>query len=216
MAEFEPQNNERIDQAGAVASTLCAIHCAICALLPAVFGALGLSMLLSQTAEWAFTLVAVSIAAGALVLSWRQYRSVAVAGLLSLGIFGLLASRVLEMGSDHHHHNGHHDEVAHADEVHRDLAVEKHEGHNERHGEKPVEVEHEHEDHSLETRHDDHKEAHLAIHEHNKHHYEEGDHDDVNHTLGASVGIIGGMLLLFGHILNIGTSRKRKTGSAEK
>ena len=124
MTELEPQNNERIDQAGAVASTLCAIHCAICALLPAVFGALGLGMLLSQTAEWAFTLVAVSIAAGALVLSWRQYRSVAVAGLLSLGIVGLLASRVLEMGSDHHHHGEHHadhhgeehhDEVAHAE-----------------------------------------------------------------------------------------------------
>ena len=108
MAELEPQNNERVDQAGAVASTLCAIHCAICALLPAAFGALGLGMLLSQTAEWAFTLVAVSIAAGALVLSWRQYRSIAVAGLLSLGIVGLLASRVLEMGSDHHHHGEHH------------------------------------------------------------------------------------------------------------
>ena len=213
MTELEPQNNERIDQAGAVASTLCAIHCAICALLPAAFGALGLGMLLSQTAEWAFTIVAVSIAVGALVLSWRQHRSVAVAGLLSLGIVGLLASRVLEMGSDHHHHGDHHgeehhDEVAHAEDKHDDSTADKHEDH---HDEKHVADGHEHEGHSSEKHHDDHKEGH-----HDEHEGEEDGHDDDNHTLGASVGIAGGMFLLFGHILNIGTSRKRKTACAEE
>lgn len=214
MTELEPQNNERIDQAGAVASTLCAIHCAICALLPAALGALGLGMLLSQTAEWAFTLVAVSIAAGALVLSWRQYRSVVVAGLLSLGIVGLLASRVIEMGSDHHHgehhadHHGeeHHDEVAHAEDGHHDSTAEKHEDHHDKgHDEKHVADRHEHEDH-LSEKHGDHKEDH-----HDDHEGEENGHDDDNHTLGASVGIVGGILLLFGHIINIGTSRKRQT-----
>ena len=221
MTELEPQNNERIDQAGAVASTLCAIHCAICALLPAAFGALGLGMLLSQTAEWAFTLIAVSIAGGALVLSWRQHRSVAVAGLLSLGIVGLLASRVLEMGADHHHHGEHHadhqgeehhDEVAHAEGDHHDSTAEKHEDHHdEGHDENHVAGGHEHEGHSTEKHHDGHKED-----RHDDHEGEEGGHDDDNHTLGASVGIAGGMLLLFGHILNIGTSRKRKTVCAEE
>ena len=221
MNELEPQNNERIDQAGAVASTLCAIHCAICALLPAAFGALGLGILLSQTAEWAFTIVAVSIAGGALVLSWREHRSVAVAGLLSLGIVGLLASRVLEMGSDHHHHGEHHadhhgeehhDEVAHAEDAHHDSTAEKHEDHHdEGHDEKHVAGGHEHEDHSTEKHQDGHKEDH-----HDDHEGEEGGHDDDNHTLGASVGVAGGMLLLFGHILNIGTSRKRKTVCEEE
>lgn len=226
MAELEPQNNERVDQAGAVASTLCAIHCAICALLPAAFGALGLGMLLSQTAEWAFTLVAVSIAAGALVLSWRQYRSIAVAGLLSLGIVGLLASRVLEMGSDHHHHGehhadhhgeGHHDEVAHAEDEHHDSTAEKHEDHHdEGHDEGHVADRHEHEDHSSEKHHEHPKEGHHDEHEHNDHEGEEESHDDDNHTLGASVGIAGGILLLFGHMLNIGTSRKRQTTTEEE
>lgn len=221
MTELEPQNNERIDQAGAVASTLCAIHCAICALLPAAFGALGLGMLLSQTAEWAFTIVAVSIAGGALILSWRQHRSVAVAGLLSLGIVGLLASRVLEMGSDHHHHGDHegeehHDEVVHAENAHHDSTTDKHEDHHdEGHDEKHVAADHEHEDDASEKHHDNHKEAHHEAH-HDDHEGEEGGHDDDNHTLGASVGIAGGILLIFGHILNIGTSRKRKTVCAEE
>ena len=222
MTELEPQNNERVDQAGAVASTLCAIHCAICALLPAAFGALGLGMLLSQTAEWAFTIVAVSIAFGALVLSWRQHRSVAVAGLLSLGIVGLLASRVLEMGSDHHHHGehhaDHHDEVAHTEDAHHDSVAEKHEDHHdEGHDEKHVADAHghDHDGHSSEKHHDNHKAEHHG--EHEEGHEGEGDsHDDDNHTLGASVGVAGGMLLLFGHILNIGTSRKRKVISTEE
>ena len=216
MTELEPQNNERIDQAGAVASTLCAIHCAICALLPAAFGALGLGMLLSQTAEWAFTIVSVSIAGGALVLSWRQHRSVAVASLLGVGIVGLLASRVLEMGSDHHHHGDHHgeethEEAAHAEHDHHDSKhhADKHgdhhdEGHDEGHDA------HDHDGHLSEKHHDGHKEGH-----HEDHEDEEDGHDD-NHTLGASVGIAGGMFLLFGHILNIGTSRKRKTVCAEE
>lgn len=228
MADLEPQNNERVDQAGAVASTLCAIHCAICALLPAAFGALGLGMLLSQTAEWAFTLVAVSIAAGALVLSWRQYRSVAVAGLLSLGIVGLLASRVLEMGSDHHHgehhadHHGEerHDEVAHAEDEHHDSTANEHgDHHDEGHDEKHLADGHEHEDHSSEKHHEHpkegHHEEHHDEHEHNDHEGEDNGHDDDNHTLGASVGIVGGVLLIFGHILNIGTSRKRQTTTEE-
>ena len=215
MTELEPQNNERVDQAGAVASTLCAIHCAICALLPAAFGALGLGMLLSQTAEWAFTLVAVAIAAGALVLSWRQHRSLAVAGLLSLGIVGLLASRVLEMGSDHHHHGDHHgeehhNEVSHAEDAHHDSKhhADKHEDH---HDERHVADGHEHEDHSSEKHHDNLEEDHHGDHE-----GEEDGHSDDNHTLGASVGIVGGMLLLFGHILNIGTGRKRKETCEEE
>ena len=83
------QKDERIDRFGAVASSLCALHCAICALLPTVFAALGLGMLLSQTAEWFFTLVAVSFALGALIFGWRTHRSHVVVGLLGLGIIGI-------------------------------------------------------------------------------------------------------------------------------
>lgn len=96
-----PHRSERLDRLGAVASGLCAAHCAICASLPAAFGAVGLGALLSHEAEWAFTLVAVMLGAGASLASWRRYRSIPVAGLLILGIVGLLAARGLEMSSGH-------------------------------------------------------------------------------------------------------------------
>ena len=83
----------RLDRFGAVASNLGAGHCAVCALLPTAFGALGLGLLLSHETECVFTLVAVVFAAGALLLGWRRHPSVLVAGLLAPGIVGLLASR---------------------------------------------------------------------------------------------------------------------------
>lgn len=90
---IEPRGTDRLDRVGAVASSLCAVHCAVCALLPAAFGALGMGSLLGHEAEWVFTLIAVAFAAGALISGWRRHRSVWVAGLLALGIAGLLASR---------------------------------------------------------------------------------------------------------------------------
>lgn len=102
----EPRGTDRLDRVGAVASSLCAVHCAVCALLPAAFGALGMGVLLGHEVEWVFTLIAVVFAAGALISGWRRHRSVRVAGLLALGIAGLLASRGLEMGAAHPEHHG--------------------------------------------------------------------------------------------------------------
>ena len=165
--------NERVDRFGAVASSLCALHCAICALLPAAFGALGLGMLLSPKVEWIFTLIAVTFAFVALVLVLRQKRSYTVAGLLSLGIIGLLASRGLEMGSEHHHGEAHHAEEGHHGE-------EKHHGEEEHHD------------------------------QHGAHADEGEEHSDSMHSIGASMGVFGGFLLLFGHLLNIRDVRNVK------
>ena len=182
----DTQKNESIDRFGAVASSLCALHCAICALLPAAFGVLGLGMLLNQEVEWMFTMIAVSFAFVALVLVIRQNRSYAVAGLLCLGIIGLLTSRGLEMGSDHHH-DEHHAE-------HNDDHKDKHDGeHNEDHKE-----EHDGEHH------DEPKDKHDG--EHHAEHTGE-DHSDSMHSLGASMGVLGGVLLLLGHLLNIRSIR---------
>ena len=100
--------SERLDRFGAVASSLCALHCALCAFLPIVFSAVGLGFLIGHEAEWVLTMVAIAFAGGALFWGWAQHRSVYVAGLLTLGIVGLLASRGLEMGSGHHDHHGSH------------------------------------------------------------------------------------------------------------
>lgn len=88
---------ERLDRLGALASSLCAVHCAVCALLPAAFGALGLGFLLGHEAEWLFTLIAIAFALGALTVGWRRHRSVIVAGLLTSGVAGLLTARGLEV-----------------------------------------------------------------------------------------------------------------------
>lgn len=102
------------DRIGAVASSLCLVHCAMCGLLPAACGAVGLGVLLGHEVEWAFTLVAVTFAAVALVLNWRRHRSPVVATLLLLGIVGLLTSRGLEtVGLDGEHHADHHVKANH-------------------------------------------------------------------------------------------------------
>ena len=181
MNETSPETheNEHIDRFGAVASTLCALHCAVCALLPAAFGALGLGMLLSQEVEWGFTIVAVSFALVALILVVRQKRSYLITGLLGLGIIGLLTSRGLEMGSDHHHHGDEHHTEEHHD-AHED-------GHHDEH----------------EDGHTKHKDEH-----HDEHDGEE--HSDITHSAGAFIGVLGGILLLFGHLFNIRSMRSRK------
>ena len=190
----DQQTNEQIDRFGAVASSLCAIHCAVCALLPAAFGALGLGMLLSQEAEWVFTIIAVLFALAALILVLRQKRSSTIAGLLGLGIIGLLSSRGLEMGSEHHHHGeGHHNEKHHDGHA----GEEKHHAENKDKDQHGIQEGEHHSEH-----HDEHHEE--------EHHDEHGgeEHSDSLHSVGASMGVLGGFLLLFGHILNIRSMRK--------
>ena len=171
--------SQKVDRFGAVASSLCAVHCALCALLPAAFSALGLGFLIGHEAEWVFTLVAVALGAGALVIGWRQHRSLRVAGLLAVGIIGLLASRGLEMGSEHH---------GHGDETHHAKAEESAEHKNES-DEHAQEEKGEHKE-------DGHEEGHEAGEE------------DAGHLVGASVGVLAGLLLFLGHLLNIRTFRE--------
>ena len=109
-------SKEMTDRLGSVASTLCALHCAVCAFLPVIFTGLGLGFLLGQSVEWLFSLVAVAFGLGALVLGWRTHGSKKVAALLTLGVIGILASRGLEMGSDHHGHGEEHHADEHGDE----------------------------------------------------------------------------------------------------
>lgn len=114
----------RVDRFGAVASSLCAIHCTVAALLPALFGTLGLGLLLGHEAEWVFTAVALGFAVLALLFTWRRHRSTLVAGLMAVGIVGLMASRGLEMGGEHGEHHGQAEH--HAQEEHHGHGHEEH------------------------------------------------------------------------------------------
>ena len=148
--------SERVDRIGVFASSLCAAHCAMSALMPAAFGALGLGALLGHEAEWGFTVVAILFAAAAAAVGWSRHRSKLVIGLLALGVAGLLASRGLEMSSEHH---GHEDEA-----------------------------------HETST--------------HGSGHEPEAGHDA--HLMGTGVGVTAGLFLMFGHVLNIRASRRRR------
>ena len=163
-------SKEMTDKLGSVASALCALHCAVCAFLPVIFTGLGLGFLLGQSVEWLFSIVAVVFGLGALVLGWRTHGSKKVAALLTVGVIGILVSRGMEMGSDHHGH-GHGDE--HGDD------------HDDEHGDEHGD------DHD-----DDHDDEHGD------------DHDDASHMLGAIVGVLAGMTLLSGHLLNIQAARR--------
>lgn len=136
----------RTDRAGAIAGSVCAVHCAVSAFLPAAFGVLGLGFLLGHEAEWALSLLSIVFAAVALGLAWRQRRDRRVVLLLALGILGLLASRLVE-------------ETA---------------GHEDEHG-------------------------------------EEGHHEDshdVSHHVGTAIGVLAGLTLVGGHVLNLRTRRR--------
>ena len=176
------------DRWGTVASSVCALHCAVCALLPAALAGLGLGALLSQKAEWTFTLIAVALGLVAMVVGWRVHRSRQVSALLLLGIVGLLASRGLEMGGEHGHHGeehaeeGVHAEASHAGDAHA----------------------------AVEDAHHGHDDAHAEGVEHEGHHAKAEGHDDAMHLVGAGVGVLGGLLLVFGHLLNIRTTRRTR------
>lgn len=180
------------DQMGAVASTVCAVHCAICGALPFVFSALGLSFLAGHGAEWAFSVVAIVFAVGASLVGWRQHRSANVVGLLVLGVVGLLASRGLEAGLGHHdhhvdHHGEHHNEHGEDRDVDGDRTAGKSDAH----------IAH-HVDHPSGDRASD---GSLS-----------GAEGDMGHLVGTVVGVLAGLMLLLGHLLNIRASRRTLMG----
>lgn len=100
QAPAVPSASSVPDRLGVVASTACALHCAVVALLPAALGALGLGALLGHEAEWAFTLAAVAIAAFA-AFNARNNGSPSVLLLLGAGIVGLLGARFIEEAGAH-------------------------------------------------------------------------------------------------------------------
>ncbi len=187
----KPQSikHEGVDRIGALASTLCAAHCVLCALLPAAFSAMGLGVLLGHQAEWLFTLVAVAFAIGALAFSWRRHRSVRVAALLSLGILGMFTSRFLEMSGES---EGHAAVTADAGVKHGDGATETgHAAHHEA-------------DHDRHAANGSKKTPELhAAHDHHGHHGHGG------HSVGAGIGFVAGLLVASGHLLNIRETRRQ-------
>ena len=88
--------SERVDRMGAFASTLCAIHCAVCAFLPAALGALGIGFLIGHEAEWIFTVLASILAIAAAIKGYYTYGSWKKPMMFVAGIVILLIARSTE------------------------------------------------------------------------------------------------------------------------
>lgn len=99
--EQAPMLSGLLDGAGALASGACAVHCVLCAFLPGILAAVGVSWIGSDAFEWGATIVAAVFAAAAALAGWRIHQSVHAVSLLGTGIFVLLLARVLEGSVGH-------------------------------------------------------------------------------------------------------------------
>jgi hypothetical protein len=91
-----PTDHSRLDKAGTVASGLCAIHCAVVALVPSLLMAMGLGGALSHEFEWATTGAAVLIGILAGLQGFRSHGSIGLlAGFLTMAA-ALIAVRFLD------------------------------------------------------------------------------------------------------------------------
>jgi len=173
-------NSIWMDRFGAVASSVCAVHCAFCAFLPVAISALGFDFLFAQQTEWLFSITAILFGVVALFLGWRQHRSKRVAILMITGIVGIMVSRGIEMGSGHHEHgtDAHHDVIAHTASVNTGNAL------------------------AVNSDHGSHSMGHL-----DSEHGEEV-HADSVHLAGGVVGVFAGLFLLMGHLVNMRSVRQ--------
>lgn len=182
---FPDKGEGYVDRFGTFASAACALHCAVCALLPAAFTALGLSFLVGHETEWVLTLVAVSFGVVAFAMGWRRHRKILVFVMLAVGVSGLLAARVIE-GEGHHH--GHEPHAEHA--AHGEQGEQGEHGQHGKHGE------------------------HVVAREGSGHH-EEGHHDSHGQGFGEGLGIAAGLILMMGHITNLQEVRRAKEAAED-
>lgn len=86
---------EKLDRAGATASFLCAIHCAIMPFVLTVLPLLGLGFLSSEPVEWALLSCSAVLGTLSLCVGFREHKRRRVFGLLGLALAFLVAGRIL-------------------------------------------------------------------------------------------------------------------------
>ena len=89
-------DTSKLDRAGATASFLCAIHCAIMPLIITFLPLLGLSFLASEPVEWGLLLASATLGSWSLCLGFRQHRSRRVFMVLGMALAFLVAGRVFD------------------------------------------------------------------------------------------------------------------------
>jgi hypothetical protein len=95
-AKFAPTFAARLDQAGMLASSLCALHCMAMPIVVGVLPLLGLSFLADEQTEW--TLIAVAFLLGLSSLLpgyWRRHRRWEPLAMFALGAGLIMTVRLL-------------------------------------------------------------------------------------------------------------------------
>lgn len=92
---------EKLDRAGATASFLCAVHCAIMPFIVTMLPLLGLSFLASEPVEWTLLLSSATLGTLSLCAGFRKHKSRRVFGILGMALALLVAGRIF-----HEHHVG--------------------------------------------------------------------------------------------------------------
>ena len=93
---FARSTGARLDRTGAIASFLCAIHCAIMPLLVTALPLVGLSFLASEPVEWVLLACSGLLGTLALWVGFRQHRAVWMFGVLGAALVLLVGGRVAE------------------------------------------------------------------------------------------------------------------------
>ena len=96
-----------VDRIGIVGSFTCAIHCAICALVPGFLSFMGLDLLLSSKAEWLFSIGVLAFATVAISYGYAKHNQKKIVGTFLIGMMFIVVSRFVE--ESFHGHQGHHE-----------------------------------------------------------------------------------------------------------
>lgn len=86
---------DKLDKAGATASFLCAIHCAIMPFVITVLPLLGLGFLSSEPVEWALLASSGTLGTLSLCAGYREHRKRGVFAVLAVALALLVAGRIL-------------------------------------------------------------------------------------------------------------------------
>ncbi len=89
-------NTTWTDRLGSVASTACAAHCFVLAVVPSLISALGLTVLAHEAFEWGFFALAISFALVAAVVGYQSHRTRWLMAGFGVGILVLTAGRLGE------------------------------------------------------------------------------------------------------------------------
>ncbi len=92
------QKAESLDAAGATASLLCAIHCALMPFVVTLLPLVGLSFLASETTEWLLLALSATLGISSLCLGFRAHRSRRALAVLAVGLALAATGRIAEHG----------------------------------------------------------------------------------------------------------------------